>query len=100
MTLLSTTLYQALKAAGCEIDSHCSDLYVRDTVRARDIIAEFPEHIRELRFFVSPVDNRPWLEIPFAYDPYWNARQRSDDSLDRYIENEFKKLQEDRKKKS
>jgi hypothetical protein len=35
------SLYRRLLEAGCEIDNHESDLYVRDTPEARAIIAQY-----------------------------------------------------------
>ena len=66
-----STLYAALVAAGCEIDNHESDLYVQDTTFARDVLATF--HVNASRFR-SQVDGKMWLDIPFAFQPWWDAR--------------------------
>ena len=70
------TIYSALKAANCEIDSHESDLYVRDTETARTILVDWVRAGRVLSFstFRCNRDGTSWLDIPFAYDPYWEQR--------------------------
>lgn len=62
------TLYQELKSAKCEIDSHESDLYVKATARALAIIAKYPNGYSR---FISQIDGTYWLDIPFAFDPFW-----------------------------
>jgi len=63
------TLYEELVAAGLKIDNHCSDLYVEDTPEAREIIKKYPAYDKTKQCFVS--DKTAWLDIPFAYVPYW-----------------------------
>lgn len=65
------TVYEALKNAGCKIDSHESDLYVEDTQAARNIIAEFDLKMIEFR---SQVNQAMWLELPFMYQPFWDQK--------------------------
>lgn len=64
------SLYADLLAAGCEIDHHESDLYARATEQARALVVR---HAARATPFRSPRDGRLWLEIPFAWDPYWDA---------------------------
>ncbi len=72
---MSTTLYAALVAAGCQIDHHESDLYVRDTLQAQAIIHSHATPVRaRITRFRSALDGEWWLDIPFAYQPYWDAR--------------------------
>lgn len=71
----SLSLYQLLIAAGCEIDHHESDLYVKATSEASRIIESYPLASNyQYTLFVSPVDNQDWWEIPFAYEPFWEGR--------------------------
>jgi len=65
-------IYDAMKAAGVQIDNHYSDLYVpvNDTTRA--IIAQYPD--ARPRTFTSQIDGKPWFELTFAYLPYWEQR--------------------------
>ena len=70
-----STLYAALVAAGCEIDNHESDLYVRTTPEAMAIIRAKSGPMRStIKTFHSQVDGKMWLDIPFAFQPWWDAR--------------------------
>lgn len=66
-------LYDELKAAGCEIDAHESDLYVLATDEARGIVAASG---RTFSPFVSQRDGRVWFDVPFAFKPWWDARTK------------------------
>lgn len=77
------SLYAQLKAAGCAIDNHESDLYVRDSETARRIIKAVNDAGREgnlgQRWATSAfrgTDGHVWIDIPFAYDPWWSKRSR------------------------
>jgi len=65
------SIYQKLVAAGCEVDSHESDLYAKATPDA----VQLTNGCGNRTFFVSH-DGSQWLELPFAYDPWWEARRR------------------------
>lgn len=67
----NNTLYDQLKAAGCELDSHESDLYVRATPEAKAIIEQEGSCYGK---FVNQKDGKVWFEVSFAYDPWWKAR--------------------------
>ena len=64
------TIYDEMKAAGVEMDSHESDLYVKNTPEAREIVAGY-EYKSNVTGFTSQIDGAHWLDIPFAYDPWW-----------------------------
>ncbi len=72
------SLYDRLTAAGFEIDHHESDLYVRVTPESRAIIDAwmadngYGEGFRDT--FTSQVDGHRYFDVPFAYQPYWEAR--------------------------
>jgi hypothetical protein len=70
------SLYQDLVTAGCQIDSHESDLYVKHNADAVRIIAEFEAAggITNKVLFTSRVDFQTWIELPFAYEPFWIAK--------------------------
>ena len=72
-TDLSSTLYDAAVALGIPIDSHESDLYLLATKEAWALVHL---HGVSASSFVSQLDGRVWLDIPFAYLPWWRARQR------------------------
>ena len=67
------TINQQLKEAGLELDSHESDLYVKNSDQARLIIAgyEFQQNVTHFR---SQIDGKIWLDIPFACDNWWQKR--------------------------
>jgi len=69
-------LYDDLLSAGCELDNHESDLYVKDTPMARDIIGlhQCMGEKRTVNRFKSSLDGSDWLDIPFAYLPWWRRR--------------------------
>ena len=66
------SLYQTLVDAGIQTDHHESDLYVLNTPEARTILTQDG---RTFTAFRSQVDGRSWLDVPFAYEPWWTARQ-------------------------
>jgi len=71
------TLYTDLIVADCETGNHESDLHVRDTPRAREIIKAHKPAGTDgwcVQQFTSAIDGTPWLDIAFAYDPWWAAR--------------------------
>lgn len=67
------SLYKELVAAGVPIDHHESDLYVRDTSVARSILAR---HGKKGTAFTSQIDGKRWLDVPFAYEPFWEKKSR------------------------
>lgn len=72
------TLYERLYAAGIEMDSHHSDLYVPVTPESREIIEQAKkDHPTILEsIFVSDVDGKEWFDLPFEYQPYWEQKNR------------------------
>jgi hypothetical protein len=64
--------YQKLIEAGCKVDNHESDLYAEATPLAIEITKD----AQSRSFFRSEVDGKQWLEIPFAYTPWWAARSK------------------------
>jgi hypothetical protein len=80
------TIYQDMKAANIPIDNHESDLYVRDCKKARDILAEHDKRGKRVCIvdgwnvskFYNQIDGEPWLDIPFAYDPFYDNRRKTD----------------------
>lgn len=74
------TLYQALVAAGVPTDHHESDLYVKATPEAQQILREYG-HDRP-KVFMSNTDTGPWYDLPFAYEPFWNVVRRRAEARD------------------
>lgn len=68
------SLYTELRDSGTEIDCHESDLYVPRTAENLTILARYPLQRGNAVTFTSQIDGKLWLDIPFAYDPWWEAR--------------------------
>lgn len=69
-----TTLYDAIKSAGVEHSNHESDLYLPDTEQARTILNDFPLQKSIAERFRNQVTGTTWIDIPFAYLPWWEKR--------------------------
>jgi hypothetical protein len=69
------SLYSDLIAAGCEIDHHESDLYVKVTPQSRPIIER---HVWVGKFHSATLfyskDGAQWWDVPFAYEPFWSKQ--------------------------
>jgi hypothetical protein len=73
------TLYQRLKAVMKpeDISSHESDLYVRWTPEAQAVINEWRRENGLMdgwglcSWFTNQVEGGTWIDIPFAFDPFW-----------------------------
>lgn len=63
------SVFVKLSEAGCQMDNHYSDLYVKGSPIAESILQE-----SEVSFsvFISQVDGQRWFEVPFAFDPFWD----------------------------
>ena len=70
---MTQTIYEELRASGCPIDNHESDLYVKSTPESRAIIERRQNDGESLSVsgFTSQTDQTPWLDLPFRFDPYW-----------------------------
>ena len=73
------SIYQRMVAAGVKIDSHESDLYVPSTEQTRQIIADYNKevgnnHRLNASTFRNNQDGQPWIDIMFAYEPFWVAK--------------------------
>lgn len=67
-----TTLYQALLDTGYKIDHHESDLYVEESPTT---VAMCKAHGKHFTYFRSQIDGKIWLDVPFAYDPFWEKKE-------------------------
>ena len=68
-----TSLYKTLVAAGCQIDSHESDLYARVTPESEAIVKV---SARPFSHFLSKLDGKMWMDVPFAFEPWWEAKAK------------------------
>ena len=63
------TIYDECMEKGFEIDHHESDLYIKDCPKARELL---DRHNQPFTSFISQIDGEAWLDVPFAYQPFWN----------------------------
>lgn len=74
MTAPRKTLYQDLVAAGVEVSSHESDLYFPVTEASMEILSRHPLEKENSTRFLHNVTYAHWVDVPFAYDPWWEKR--------------------------
>jgi hypothetical protein len=70
------TIYEEMMAAGVAVDSHESDLYVADTTASRSILSRHDVHVKNAKGFTNAVTGDRWIDIPFAFDPFWIKKGR------------------------
>lgn len=64
-------LYREAVKAGIPTDNHESDLYLLATPFARELVARSGRSFSQFR---SKVDGNVWLDVPFAFSPWWERR--------------------------
>ena len=69
------SIYTDAKKAGVAMESHCSDLHLADTIKAREIIKKNGAVVdgHNIMTFKSN-SGETWLDIAFGFDPYWDDR--------------------------
>ena len=67
------TLYQAIVAAGIEHSNHESDLYVPATPEVGALMRQFGV---TGRLFKDNLTKSQWVDIPFAYDPFFERKRQ------------------------
>ncbi len=67
------SIYTEMKDARLKMDNHYSDLYVEDSLKAREILAEH-KSVCWSRFFNC--DGKLWIDVPFMHDPFWDEVER------------------------
>jgi len=72
----SDDIYQQLMDAGVELDHHESDLYAKVTPESTAIIKNYRMK-DNVTVFTNKKDNKPWYDIPFAFTPFWDKKQRN-----------------------
>lgn len=70
------TLFQAIQAANIEYDNHESDLYFPVTNETIEILRRFPDCQRTAERFTNQISGDRWFDVPFAYDPFWERKER------------------------
>ena len=74
MTAQARNPYAELLAIGAELDNHESDLYAK---ASPEVLAVVKDTGWNFTTFRSQIDGKLWLDIPFAYLPFWERKQRS-----------------------
>lgn len=62
------SVYDLCIEFGFEIDHHESDLYIKDCQAARTLLNQRGQ---QYTCFTSQIDGHVWLDVPFAYMPFW-----------------------------
>lgn len=75
------SLYAELKAAGLEMQNHESDLYVLVSETSTAILEKHPLEKKNSSRFISKADGLYYYDVPFAYEPFWDKKQKIADSV-------------------
>lgn len=67
------SLYDECVEAGFDLDNHESDLYIKDCQAARTLLNQRGQKFER---FLSAVDGSMWLDVPFVYQPFWDAKTK------------------------
>ena len=71
-------LYDEVAKRGITHEHHYSDLYLPATEEVRMLLLHYGHHKRGDRSTPSPfrhqVEGGIWIDVPFAYAPYWRER--------------------------
>lgn len=72
------TLYELLRDAGATIENHESDMHIRRDTDSARIINEWKAAHPHFHFdtFIGVQDAGIWYDVPFMYDPWWDARTK------------------------
>lgn len=68
----AVNVFELLRRAGAEMDNHESDLYVRATPTVLAIVRSSGWNWSTFR---SEIDGETWIEVPFAFYPWWQQRE-------------------------
>lgn len=77
MDLKTQLLAAGLGLAETDFDTHQSDLYVRELPRVRKWLKDHYPHYCNVTSFVSQIDNKVWLDVPFANEDFWRHAEAS-----------------------
>lgn len=67
------SVYSEVKAQGGYIANHESDLYIEVNAQNEEILSRHPLQKSNARMFRNQVTGRTCWDVPFSYDPYWEA---------------------------
>lgn len=75
----SKALYEAAKDAGIATDNHSSDLYIKVSAEAGELIAKY-DFKMNVTVFTADDGSGVWYEVPFAYEPWWDDAKKAVES--------------------
>jgi hypothetical protein len=76
------TLYEECVDVGLKIDHHESDLYIKDCPEARTLLVKYNKPIQT---FIDNIDHELWLDVPWAYQPYYDKKAKTRAFIDENI---------------
>jgi hypothetical protein len=71
---MQSDLFEAVTALGIEYSSWQSDLYLPAT---QAVIALVKHHGHHFTTFHNNIDGSLWIDVPFAYSPFWISHNAS-----------------------
>lgn len=74
-TMTSGELYRRAIKQKLECGHHESDLYLKCTSEARELVDAY-KFRANVTTFTNQIDRQPWYDIPFAYQPFWDKAAR------------------------
>ena len=74
--ITAETLYDECVARGIEIGNHESDLYIPATAETRQLCSIFGLTANTFINQAPPNVGELWLDVPFAYLPWWKSKDR------------------------
>ena len=80
------SLYHQILAAGIPHGNHESDLHIQATPAAWAILKQFPLEYGNSRTFTNqapPHAGETWIDVPFAYLPWWETVESLHGALQR-----------------
>jgi hypothetical protein len=80
MNTKKKSIYQAMKDKNIPTYSHESDLYVPVNADSREIVRKY-FFLRNVTLFIDAVDGKPYFDIPFGYDPWYDKFSSVVDNL-------------------
>jgi len=73
------TIYQEMKAAAVDLESHESDLFVPVTKMTTAIVEKYHHEVGQF----TDSQGKKWYEIPFGFDPWWTEKAKIQQELNR-----------------
>ncbi len=70
-------IFARIKAERIDYSNHESDLYIPVTEQTKIMINAY-QFKSNVTTFVSNTDGKLWYDIPFAYLPYWESKQKKE----------------------